>query len=117
MATYFRAVMTALSWQRGSGASWLNATQTQHAAKLIRKINQGARTLTPRIWVRILVPQPTTFFIRRNYSRLRIISLRVLVNNQIVAHPVEACWVNPIKKLGQGGMPWLKQLRDMSVTL
>jgi MFS transporter, putative metabolite:H+ symporter len=27
----------------------------------------------------------------------------VLVNNQIVAHPVEACWVNPIKKLGQGG--------------
>jgi hypothetical protein len=43
--------------------------------------------------------------------------LNVLVNNQIVAHPVEACWVNPIKELGQGGMPWLKQLRDMSVTL
>jgi hypothetical protein len=42
--------------------------------------------------------------------------LNVLVNNRIVAHPVEACWVNPIKKLGQGGMPWLKQLRDMSVT-
>jgi hypothetical protein len=71
------------------------------------------RALAPRIKVRILVPQPATFFIRRNHGEFSASfgcgEMNVLANNQIVAHPVEACWVAQSKNWDREAMPWLKQ--------
>jgi len=36
-------------------------------------------------------------------------SVNVLANNQMVAHPVKACWVTQSKNWDREAMPWLKQ--------